>query len=121
MAFGSFWDGLKITKLDNNMLKLSDPQEWHPLWHRPELMSGKMDLKSEPETVQSTGRFGEWKSRRNPASGTRRAAVGMQSNRLHTPTGCRGAIVTNDSFGQWFRPLPFTSVCLRFPSLLLIK
>ncbi len=48
MAFGSFWDGLKITRLDESMLKLSDPQEWHPLWHRPELMSGKMDLKSEP-------------------------------------------------------------------------
>lgn len=48
MAFGSFWDGLKMTRLDDSMLKLSDPQEWHPLWHRPELMSGKMDLKSQP-------------------------------------------------------------------------
>ncbi|TVZ39255.1 arabinan endo-1,5-alpha-L-arabinosidase [Alteromonadaceae bacterium 2753L.S.0a.02] len=31
MAFGSFWEGLKLVKLDESLLRLAEPQEWHDL------------------------------------------------------------------------------------------
>lgn len=35
LVFGSFWDGMKLTKLDKSLTKLSDPQEWHTVAARP--------------------------------------------------------------------------------------
>jgi arabinan endo-1,5-alpha-L-arabinosidase len=35
LVFGSFWDGMKLTKLDKSLIKLSDPQEWHTVAARP--------------------------------------------------------------------------------------
>jgi len=35
LVFGSFWDGMKLTKLDKSFTKLSDPQEWHTVAARP--------------------------------------------------------------------------------------
>lgn len=35
MAFGSFWDGIKLVKLDNSLTKIAQPQEWYPLARRP--------------------------------------------------------------------------------------
>jgi arabinan endo-1,5-alpha-L-arabinosidase len=34
MAFGSFWSGLKLVKLDASWTKLAEPQEWHTLARR---------------------------------------------------------------------------------------
>jgi len=35
LVFGSFWDGMKLTKLDQSLTKLSEPQEWHTVAARP--------------------------------------------------------------------------------------
>ncbi|MDF1559008.1 MAG: arabinan endo-1,5-alpha-L-arabinosidase [Bacteroidales bacterium] len=35
LVFGSFWDGMKLTKLDKSLTKLSDLQEWHTVAARP--------------------------------------------------------------------------------------
>ncbi|MCH1920706.1 arabinan endo-1,5-alpha-L-arabinosidase [Shewanella sp. A3A] len=35
MSFGSFWDGLKLVKLDNSMTKVAEPQEWYSIAKRP--------------------------------------------------------------------------------------
>jgi arabinan endo-1,5-alpha-L-arabinosidase len=35
MSFGSFWDGLKLVKLDSSLVRLAEPQEWHSLAKRP--------------------------------------------------------------------------------------
>lgn len=35
MSFGSFWDGLKLVKLDSSLVRLAEPQEWHSLARRP--------------------------------------------------------------------------------------
>ena len=34
MTFGSFWNGLKLTKLDNSLTQLAEPEEWHTLARR---------------------------------------------------------------------------------------
>lgn len=34
MSFGSFWDGLKLVKLDDDMVRLAEPQEWHTIAKR---------------------------------------------------------------------------------------
>jgi len=34
LAFGSFWDGLKIVKLSGNLTSASQPQEWHTIASR---------------------------------------------------------------------------------------
>ncbi|MBO0329075.1 arabinan endo-1,5-alpha-L-arabinosidase [[Muricauda] lutisoli] len=34
MAFGSFWDGLKMVKLDDSLLKIAEPQEWYTIARR---------------------------------------------------------------------------------------
>lgn len=31
MSFGSFWDGLKIVKLDPSLTRLAEPQQWHSI------------------------------------------------------------------------------------------
>lgn len=36
LVFGSFWRGIKITKLDQTRTRLSDPQVWYPVSRRPE-------------------------------------------------------------------------------------
>ena len=35
MSFGSFWDGLKLVKMNNNLLSIAEPQEWHSIARRP--------------------------------------------------------------------------------------
>ena len=34
MAFGSFWGGLKIVKLNDDLISLAEPQEWHTIARR---------------------------------------------------------------------------------------
>ena len=35
MSFGSFWAGLKLVKLDDDLTRLAQPQEWHSIAARP--------------------------------------------------------------------------------------
>ena len=35
MSFGSFWDGLKLVKLDDDLVRLAEPQEWYSIASRP--------------------------------------------------------------------------------------
>lgn len=35
LAFGSFWDGIKLVKLTDDMMSLTWPQEWHSIARRP--------------------------------------------------------------------------------------
>ena len=35
LVFGSFWDGMKLVKLDKNLTKVAEPQEWHTVSARP--------------------------------------------------------------------------------------
>lgn len=35
MSFGSFWEGLKLVKLDPSLTRVAEPQEWHSLAKRP--------------------------------------------------------------------------------------
>ena len=44
MSFGSFWDGLKLVKLDDDLVRLAEPQEWHTIAARP----GASDNASDP-------------------------------------------------------------------------
>ena len=34
LAFGSFWDGLKLVKLNKNLTEIAQPQEWHTIARR---------------------------------------------------------------------------------------
>ncbi len=34
LSFGSFWDGLKLVKLDTNLLSIAEPQEWYTIARR---------------------------------------------------------------------------------------
>ncbi|WP_102797073.1 arabinan endo-1,5-alpha-L-arabinosidase [Bowmanella denitrificans] len=35
MSFGSFWEGLKLVKLDPSLTRLAEPQQWHSIAKRP--------------------------------------------------------------------------------------
>lgn len=35
LVFGSFWDGIKLVKMTDDMMKLKWPQEWHTLARQP--------------------------------------------------------------------------------------
>lgn len=35
MDFGSFWDGIKLVKLTNDMMSVAKPEEWYSLCRRP--------------------------------------------------------------------------------------
>lgn len=35
LTFGSFWDGIKLVKLDAGLIKVAEPQEWHTVAARP--------------------------------------------------------------------------------------
>ena len=35
MSFGSFWDGIKLVRLEPSLGRLAEPQEWHSLARRP--------------------------------------------------------------------------------------
>lgn len=35
MSFGSFWDGLKLVRLDPDLVSLAEPQEWYGIAKRP--------------------------------------------------------------------------------------
>lgn len=34
MTFGSFWEGMKLVKLDKSLTKIAEPQEWHTIARR---------------------------------------------------------------------------------------
>ncbi len=36
LAFGSFWRGLKMFRLDETLTRMAEPQEWFPISRRPE-------------------------------------------------------------------------------------
>lgn len=36
MSFGSFWDGLKLVKLDDDLVRLAEPQTWFSIAKRPD-------------------------------------------------------------------------------------
>ena len=35
LVFGSFWNGMKLVKLDQSLIKVAEPQEWHTVAARP--------------------------------------------------------------------------------------
>lgn len=35
MAFGSFWEGMKLVKLNDDLLSVAEPQEWYTISKRP--------------------------------------------------------------------------------------
>ncbi|MGQ8364501.1 arabinan endo-1,5-alpha-L-arabinosidase [Glaciecola sp. 1036] len=35
MSFGSFWEGLKLVKLEDDLVRIAEPQEWHTIAKRP--------------------------------------------------------------------------------------
>ena len=35
MSFGSFWDGIKMVKLTDDLMQVAQPEEWHSLCSRP--------------------------------------------------------------------------------------
>lgn len=35
LVFGSFWNGIKIVKLDASLIKVAEPEEWHTVAARP--------------------------------------------------------------------------------------
>ncbi|GGD51777.1 arabinan endo-1,5-alpha-L-arabinosidase [Lacimicrobium alkaliphilum] len=35
MSFGSFWEGLKLVKMDDDLVRLAEPQEWYSIAKRP--------------------------------------------------------------------------------------
>lgn len=43
MVFGSFWDGIKLTRLDKSMLRLSEPQQWFSLCRRERAVTDDSD------------------------------------------------------------------------------
>lgn len=36
LSFGSFWEGIKMVRLDSTLTRPAEPQEWYPLCRRPE-------------------------------------------------------------------------------------
>ncbi len=40
MSFGSFWSGLKIFKLNNDLTRPAEPQEWHSIARRDQVPAG---------------------------------------------------------------------------------
>ncbi|WP_404341798.1 arabinan endo-1,5-alpha-L-arabinosidase [Pseudoalteromonas mariniglutinosa] len=43
MSFGSFWGGLKLVKLDDDMVRLAEPQQWHSISARPDHENGAVE------------------------------------------------------------------------------
>lgn len=39
MSFGSYWDGIKMVKLTDDMMKIAQPEEWHSLVRRKRTFS----------------------------------------------------------------------------------
>jgi arabinan endo-1,5-alpha-L-arabinosidase len=54
MAFGSFWSGIKLVKLDAGRTRLAEPQEWHALASRARV-PGTSD--AEPGSAEIEGPF----------------------------------------------------------------
>ncbi|MEO7497071.1 MAG: arabinan endo-1,5-alpha-L-arabinosidase [Massilia sp.] len=52
MAFGSFWSGLKLVKLDDSWTKLAEPQEWHSIARR-ERPAFTADSSPEPAAIEA--------------------------------------------------------------------
>jgi arabinan endo-1,5-alpha-L-arabinosidase len=51
LAFGSFWDGIKLVKLDASWTRLAEPQEWHAIARRerPAFIPGQKAAPAEIE------------------------------------------------------------------------
>lgn len=43
MSFGSFWGGLKLVKLDDDMVRLAKPEKWHHIASRPNTEHGPIE------------------------------------------------------------------------------
>ena len=52
LAFGSFWSGLKLVKLQPDYLRLAEPQEWHALAKRDRTVL-QDDLDAEPAAIEA--------------------------------------------------------------------
>jgi arabinan endo-1,5-alpha-L-arabinosidase len=52
LAFGSFWSGLKLTKLNSDFTRLADPQEWYPLAKRERSVL-RADASPEPAAIEA--------------------------------------------------------------------
>ena len=43
MSFGSFWGGLKLVQLDDDMVRLAKPEKWHHIASRPNTEHGPIE------------------------------------------------------------------------------
>lgn len=48
MSFGSFWGGLKLVKLDKNLTRVAQPEEWHQLAVR----KVQTDIEGDPNDIE---------------------------------------------------------------------
>lgn len=56
MAFGSFWSGLKLVKLDDNRTRLAEPQQWHTIARRDQSAGGAREIEA-PYIFRKGGYF----------------------------------------------------------------
>jgi arabinan endo-1,5-alpha-L-arabinosidase len=47
LSFGSFWNGIKLVKLNNDLISISEPQEWYTLSRRERLFTTHDSLAGE--------------------------------------------------------------------------
>jgi arabinan endo-1,5-alpha-L-arabinosidase len=52
LAFGSFWSGLKLVKLQTDMLRVAEPEEWHALAKRERSVL-RDDTDPEPAAIEA--------------------------------------------------------------------
>jgi arabinan endo-1,5-alpha-L-arabinosidase len=52
LAFGSFWSGLKLVKLQPDLLRIAEPQEWHSIAKRERSVL-RDDLDAEPAALEA--------------------------------------------------------------------
>lgn len=52
LAFGSFWSGLKLTRLRSDLTRLAEPQEWYPLAKRERSVL-RPDVSPEPAAIEA--------------------------------------------------------------------
>ncbi|MEG1118502.1 MAG: family 43 glycosylhydrolase, partial [Janthinobacterium sp.] len=53
MAFGSFWNGIKLVKLNADWKTIAEPQEWHSLARRAPLPPRAGEFKPAPEEIEA--------------------------------------------------------------------
>jgi arabinan endo-1,5-alpha-L-arabinosidase len=52
LAFGSFWSGLKLVKLQPDLLRIAEPQEWHAIAKRERSVL-RPDAEPEPAAIEA--------------------------------------------------------------------